>query len=657
MHSQSALEAVLILLAAAVAVVSVCRRFRLPAMLGYLLVGIAIGPHSLGMISSPDQAAELAEFGVVFLMFSLGLEFSLPRLMSMRVTVFGLGSAQVLATMLIVMAGALLLHLGWHTGLALGGALAMSSTAIVTKMLAEKVEVNSPHGQFAVGILLFQDLAVVPLLIVLPALGNAGRGLWMVLAFAALKVALTLLILLYFGPRVLRPLFHVVAKGRSTELFVLNVLLVTLGIAWATALAGLSLALGAFLAGMLIAETEYRHQVEEDIRPFRDLLLGLFFVTVGMRLDLLTVWRDLFAVMLVFIFLTLGKAVVIAGLTRLFGRSPGTAVRTGLALGQGGEFGFVLLTLAAASGLLPGEAEQIALAGILLSMLAAPFLIQQSEAIVRRFIASDWMLQAMRLTQLAARTMATSDHVILCGYGRSGQALGRMLAQEDISFYALDLDPERVKEAAVAGEQVSFGDATRREVLMSAGLPRARALIVTYDHTPSALKILHIVGEERPDLPVIVRTWDDTDIDKLRAAGADEVVADVMEGSLMLASHALMVLGVPLSRVLRRIRGAREERYNLFRGFFHGASDEHLEEAAQPRLHSVQVEARAAAVGMPLGELKLPTFGVTVKTLRRTGRRIDDPPTDEILQAGDVLVLLGAPEQLAKAERSILSGA
>jgi len=656
MHSQSALEAVLILLAAAVAVVSVCRRFHLPAMLGYLLVGIAIGPHALGLISSPDQAAELAEFGVVFLMFSLGLEFSLPRLMSMRVTVFGLGSAQVVATMLIVMAGALLLHLGWHTGLALGGALAMSSTAIVTKMLAEKVEVNSQHGQFAVGILLFQDLAVVPLLIVLPALGSTGRGLWMVLGYAALKVALTLLILLYFGPRLLRPLFHIVAKGRSTELFVLNVLLVTLGIAWATALAGLSLALGAFLAGMLIAETEYRHQVEEDIRPFRDLLLGLFFVTVGMRLDLLTVWRDLFAVMLVFIFLTLGKAVVIAGLTRLFGRSPGTAVRTGLALGQGGEFGFVLLTLAAASGLLPGEAEQIALAGILLSMLAAPFLIQQSEAIVRRFIASDWMLQAMRLTQLAARTMATSDHVILCGYGRSGQALGRMLAQEDIPFYALDLDPERVKEAAVAGEQVSFGDATRREVLMSAGLPRARALIVTYDHTPSALKILHIVGEERPDLPVIVRTWDDTDIEKLRAAGADEVVADIMEGSLMLASHAMMVLGVPLSRVLRRIRGAREERYNLFRGFFHGASDEHLEEAAQPRLHSVPIDARAAAAGMPLGELKLSTFGVTVKTLRRTGRRIDDPQPDEILQEGDVLVVLGSPEQLARAERRLMKG-
>jgi CPA2 family monovalent cation:H+ antiporter-2 len=289
-------------------------------------------------------------------------------------------------------------------------------------------------------------------------------------------------------------------------------------------------------------------------------------------------------------------------------------------------------------------------------MLASPFLIQQTEFIVRRFIASDWMLQAMRLTQLAARTMSTTDHVILCGYGRSGQALARMLRQEDIDIQALDLDPERVKEAASAGENVSFGDATRREVLMSAGLARARALIVTYDHTPSALKILHIVGEERPDLPVVVRTWDDSDIEVLRAAGADEVVAEVMEGSLMLASHAMMLLGVPLSRVLRRLRDARESRYNLFRGFFHGASDQHLEEQVQPRLHSVSLNAGAVATGKLLGDLRLGELGVTVKTLRRTGRRVDEPGSEALLQAGDVLVLLGAPEALARAERRVLQG-
>ncbi|WP_308419572.1 cation:proton antiporter domain-containing protein [Chitinimonas koreensis] len=590
-------------------------------------------------------------------MFSLGLEFSLPKLLAMRATVFGLGSAQVGSAMAVVLLGALACGLPWQAGVALGGVLAMSSTAIVTRLLAERVEVNASHGQSAIGVLLFQDLAVVPLLIILPVLGQAGGDLWLALGWAAIKIAVVLGALLYFGPRLLRPLFHLVAKGRSGELFVLNVLLVTLGIAWATALAGLSLALGAFLAGMLIAETEYRHQVEEDIRPFRDLLLGLFFITVGMRLDLAAVWRELFAVLLVFLFLVVGKTLLVGGLTRAFGRSAGTAVRTALALGQGGEFGFVLLTLAAGSGVLPDTAEQVALAAILLSMLAAPFMIQQSDAIVRRFIASDWMLQAMRLTQLAARTMATSDHVILCGYGRSGQALARVLQQEEIAIYALDLDPERVKEAAAAGEQVSFGDATRREVLMSAGLARARALIVTYDHTPSALKILHVVREVRPDLPVIVRTWDDSDIERLRQAGADEVVAEIMEGSLMLASHAMMLLGIPLNRVLRHIRDAREERYSLFRGFFRGATDDSLEEQLQPRLHSVQLDAGAAAIGLRMDQLELADDGgVTVKSLRRGGRRLDEPQADEVLAAGDVVVLLGAPALIAKAERRLLKG-
>ncbi|QDQ26402.1 potassium transporter [Chitinimonas arctica] len=650
------LETVLLLLAAAVAVVTLCRRVQLPAMLGYLLVGIAIGPHALALIGSSAEAAELAEYGVVFLMFSLGLEFSLPKLKAMRTVVFGLGGAQVVSTMVLVIAVALLSGLPWPAGLALGGALAMSSTAIVSKMLAERVEVNSTHGQHAIGILLFQDLAVVPLLIMIPAVGKAGGDPWMVLGTAMLKIALTLVILLYFGPKLLRPLFNLVAKGRSTELFVLNVLLVTLGIAYATAQAGLSLALGAFLAGMLIAETEYRHQVEEDIRPFRDLLLGLFFITVGMRLNLLAVWRDLFVVLGVFVFLTFGKAALIGGLTRAFGRSPGTAVRTGLALGQGGEFGFVLLALAAASGILPANVEQIALAAILLSMLAAPFLIQQTEPIVRRFIGSDWMLQAMRLTQLAAKTMATSDHVILCGYGRSGQALARVLQQEEIGIYALDLDPERVREAAAAGENVSFGDATRREVLMSAGLTRARALIITYHHTPSALRILEIVRKERPELPVVVRTWDDSDIESLRTAGADEVVAEIMEGSLMLASHAMVLLGVPINRVLRHIRDAREERYSLFHGFFRGVTDDNIEEQAQPRLHSILLDADADAIGKSLAELGLAEIGVAVKTVRRAGGRIDEPAAAEVMLAGDVLVLLGAPELLAQAERRLLQG-
>lgn len=649
-----ALVTVVILLAAAVAVVILCRRVHLPAMLGYLLVGVSIGPHALKLIPSSASANELGEFGVVFLMFSLGLEFSLPKLMAMRTTVFGLGSAQVISALLLVLVAAVLLGLPWQAGLALGGAMAMSSTAIVSKMLTEKVELNSPHGQNAIGVLLFQDLAVVPLLIVLPALGMPAAQLSAALGLAIVKIAIALIVLLYFGPKIMRPLLHLVAKQRSTELFVLNVLLITLGVALGTSAAGLSLALGAFLAGMLIAETEYRHQVEEDIRPFRDLLLGLFFVTIGMRLDILSIWHQFLGILLCVAFLTLGKAALIHALTRMFGRSAGVALRTGLALGQGGEFGFVLLSLAAGLNLLPPEVEQVALASILLSMLAAPFLINNADAIVRRLVASDWMLQAMRLTQLAARTMSTSDHVILCGYGRSGQTLARVLQQEDIPFYALDLDPERVTEAAAAGENVTYGDASRRDVLMGIGLARARALIITYDDTASALRILSIVRDERPELPVIVRTRDDSDIDELKKAGADEVVAEMMEGSLMLASHAMMLLGVPLHHVLRQIRNAREERYSLFRGFFRGADEGQGDSGwAAPRLKSILIPATSSIIGKTLAEAELPS-GVELKSIKRRGQVASADMLSTPIEAGDVAVLLGRPEDLAAVESLLL---
>ncbi|MDK2123175.1 cation:proton antiporter domain-containing protein [Parachitinimonas caeni] len=652
------LRLVLILLAAAVVAVILCRAARLPAMLGYLLVGLLIGPNAFGLVHSSAEASELGEYGVVFLMFSLGLEFSLPKLISMRTTVFGLGSSQVIGTMLITAIITLLAGLPWQTGIALGGAFAMSSTAIVSKLLAERTEVNATHGQNAIGVLLFQDLAVVPLLILIPALSKSGDSLWMALGMATLKIAVALVILLYFGPKLLRPLFHLVAKQRSPELFVLNVLLVTLGVAYGTGAAGLSLALGAFIAGMLIAETEYRHQVEDDIRPFRDLLLGLFFITIGMQLNFQVLWQQFFLIVLTLLGLTLGKLVLVAALARLFGHAPGHAARTGIALGQGGEFGFVLLALAAASGVVSESVRQVALAAVLLSMLVAPFLIQQSDRIVRRFIASDWMFQSMQLTALAARTMASSDHVILCGYGRSGQALARLLEQEEIPFYALDLDPERVQEAAAAGELVAFGDATRREVLASVGLARARALIITYNDTESALKILHLVQDARPDLPVIVRTGNDADIDRLRAAGADEVVAEVLEGSLMLGSHAMMLLGVPLNRVVKHIRTAREARYSLFRGFFRGVTDESLalDDHAQPRLHSVLLPADAAAVGKTLADMQLAGYEVEVKSVRRRGQRAEAPPQDFSLQEGDVLVLLGREADLAAAEGRLLQG-
>ncbi len=656
------LQFVLILLATAVLAVVVFRLLRLPPMLGYLLSGIVIGPHALGWIPDATVTHQLAEFGVVFLMFSIGLEFSLPKLVTMKHIVFGFGTTQVCATILIVMVVTWTIGLDWRVGLALGGVLAMSSTAIVSKMLTERLELNSFHGRQIIGVLLFQDLAVVPLLIVIPALAHAvdssGADLGVTIILALLKAGMVLALILFFGQRLMRPWFHLVARQKSSELFVLNVLLITLGLAWLTGIAGLSLALGAFLAGMLISETEYRHQVEDDIKPFRDILLGLFFVTIGMLLDIQVVIQNFMWVILLLLALIAIKASLIAGLSHLFKADSSVAVRTGLGLAQGGEFGFVLLAQANTLGIVDNPTMQPVLAAIVLSMLAAPFIIEHSENMARRFSAAEWMNRAMQLTTIAAHTIAEEQHVILCGYGHSGQNTSRLLEKESVPFIALDLDPQRIRDAAAAGESVVYGDAARYEVLIAAGLMRAKLLVVSYTDTISALKILRHVQALRPELPVVVRTLDDTDIDLLKEAGAAEVVAEIMEGSIMLASHALMHLGVPLNRVLNRMRETREQRYSLFRGFYRGISDEEKEsgERMQPRLLNVMIAPGSAAVGKTLGELNLASFLVEVPAVRRRNVRELLPNDETRLEAGDVLVLRGAQENLAAAEIKLLQG-
>lgn len=651
------LHSFLLLLTAAVLTVVLCRRFKLPAMLGYLLVGLLVGPHTLALVPSTEAATHLAEFGVVFLMFTLGLEFNLAKLNAMRRTVFGLGTAQVATISILVMLIARVSGLSWPTGLALGGALAMSSTAMVSKLLSERSELNSPHGQNAIGILLFQDLAVVPLLIVLPVLSQHGEALLPELGTAALKIVVVLIVLLYLGQHLIRPWFNLVAKQHSSELFMLNLLLVSLGIAWLTEQAGLSLALGAFLAGMLIAETDFRYQVEDDIRPFRDLLLGLFFVTVGMTLDFSVLLAQWWQVLLLVLFLVPAKAALIAGLAKLFGTSAGGSWRTGFALGQGGEFAFVILALAIQYKLVTEPLQQACVAGIILSMLLTPFLVQHSDKLVLRLASSEWMNLAANLHTIAVRSMQAQGHVVLCGYGRSGQSLARLLAKENIPIFALDLDPEKVREAAAAGESVVFGDASKREVLMAAGLMRAKALVVTYADTHSAMKILELAHLLRPDLPVIVRTQDESDIDKLKQAGATEVVAEILEGSLMLASHTLMMLGVPLNKVLMRIREVREARYSLFRGFFRGLNTELGDpERPQPRLHTVHLLMGAIAIGQKLGDIPLASLNVEIRAIRRRNMPPTSPSDEFELQAGDVLVLFGEQETLAAAEKLLLQG-
>lgn len=660
----SSFDLTLMYLLAAVVGVVACRFLRLPPMLGYLGAGVLIGPHALALAQDAEGIRHLGEFGVVFLMFVIGLEFSLPKLRAMRKHVFGLGLLQVMLTMAIATLGGLVLaswlppdwQLGWQTALALSGALTMSSTAIVVKLMAERLELESEHGKRVMGVLLFQDLAVVPLLVLIPALGAPPEAMLKALAIAWLKASFLVAVLLYGGPRVMRWWLTLVARRRSEELFMLNLLLVTLGLAWLTELAGLSLALGAFVAGMLVSETEFKHQVETDIRPFHDLLLGLFFISIGMSLDWhIVVERWALVGILLLLPLTF-KLVLVTLLARLLGATAGVSLRTGLYLAQAGEFGFVLLSLAQGEQLLPAWLANPVLASMVLSMLATPFIVLYSNRIVRKLVASDWMQQSLQMTSIARKTINTAQHVIICGYGRCGQNLARMLEREGIPYLALDLDPDRVHQAAAAGDSVVFGDAARLQALMAAGLARASAVVVTYLDTPGALKVLANTRAHAPQVPVIVRTKDDRELEKLQAAGATEVVPEAIEGSLMLASHALALVGVPMRRVIRVVQDQRDARYNLLRGYFHGADDDNADELDHERLNSYTLTADAQAVGRPLDQQALEAVGVRVAGLRRHSGKAEAVSDDVVLADGDTLVLSGKPGALAIAIELLHNG-
>lgn len=660
----SILELTLTLLASAVAGVLAFRVLKLPPILGYLAVGILIGPKALGLAADDSTVKDFAEFGVVFLMFSIGLEFSLTKLRSMRKIVFGFGASQVFLTMILAiplgyfLRFVLPISLPWHVLLALGGALAMSSTAIVIKLLAERMELESPHGKNTVGVLLFQDLVVILLLILIPSLGRNPGDIALALGLASVKILIALILIFYIGQKIFSYWFRLVASLQSQELFMLNLLFVALGMAAITESLGLSMALGAFIAGMLIAETPYRYQVEEGIQSFRDIMLGLFFITVGMLVDMGVVYRNAPLVLALLIGPLLLKFVIITGLARKFGSSPGVAIRTGLCLTQAGEFGFVLLNQIDELDWIDPELSQAVLASMLISMLISPILIQYSDKIALRFSRNEWLSQSLNLTKIAVQSVRNENHVIICGFGRSGQNLASMLELEQIKYIALDLDPDRIKEASDAGIPVVYGDPRNINTLNAAGLARAKAVVISFNNTPAAMRIISEVERVRPGIPVLVRTSDDSDLEKLQNAGATEVIPELIEGSLMLASHVLLVTGVPMRRVVRRITEAREQRYGLLRGYFRSNESDDLSGADTKRLHSVHLNADSASIGKTLAILE--STGVEIQTLRRkdvspsaTYQKIE-PLLNVVLQADDVLVLKGNSECLEKAERLLI---
>lgn len=550
------LTEVLVLLIAAVIAVPIFHRLRVSPILGYLVAGIAIGPHGLGLIGDIDDMRHLAEFGVVFLLFAIGLEMKLARLWVMRRLVFGLGTAQVVVTGLVIFAIGRLLGLSAEAAVVAGGALALSSTAVVLQLLTDRGELTSRPGRIAFSILLMQDLAVVPLLALVSILGGEGPGVPTAMGLAAVQATAVLLAIVVAGRYLLRPALRLLAATRSTEVFAAAALLVVLGTSWLTAQVGLSMALGAFLAGLMLAETEFRHQVEADIQPFRGFLLGLFFITVGMSVDVNLVMREGGDVLVLVLGLLALKAAMLFALVRFFCFAGGIALHVGLLLAQGGEFAFVLLGLALTQGVMAGETAQLLTLGVSVTMILTPGLAALGARLGARLGHG-----TPELPTSIGSAAELHDHVIIAGFGRVGQTVARMLAEKGVPYVALDLQADRVAEGLSRGLPVFFADASRPEVLRLAGADKASAVVVTLDHAGRAERTVAVLRHAFPNLRVFARARDQHHSGVLRKIGASQAVPETLEASLQLGATLLKATGASPSEIANLLEDFRADDY------------------------------------------------------------------------------------------------
>jgi CPA2 family monovalent cation:H+ antiporter-2 len=540
MSTPAHLRDIVIFLATVAVFTPIFHRFRVSPVLAFLISGVVVGPHGLGLIGDIEGAARLGEFGVVFLLFVIGLELSVDRLYVLRAWAFGLGTAQVLVT------GAALGGIAYgflgssRLALIIGLTLALSSTAVVLRLLSDRHEMSTGFGRASLAVLLFQDLAVVPLLVLIPLLGNGSDSVVKPVGLALVKAVAALVVIILIGRFLFRPLLRVVAGTRLKEAFAAITLLAVLGTAWATELAGLSLALGAFLAGVVIAETEYRHQIEADIQPVHGLLLGLFFMSVGMTLDVPFAVRNLGLVLGLTAVLMLVKLAIATGLGRAFGQTSREAIRTGFMLSQAGEFGFILLALAATHAGLPQDTAQLLKVVVALTMAATPFMAILGQR-AARLVESQ---SADAITALTHEIGPIRDHVIIGGFGRVGQTVAKLLSAKQIPFVALDLDTARIKEGRDAGYRVYYGESGQPHVMRAAGAASARAVVVTLDHPQRAARTVAMLRREFPDVPVIVRARDNRHRDELMRAGATMIIPEMLEGSLSLGRSVLRTVGV-----------------------------------------------------------------------------------------------------------------
>lgn len=548
----------LVLLLTTVVIVPLARRCGISPILGFLAAGIALGPTGFGLVRDVGTSKALAELGVVFFLFEMGLELSTSKLKSLGTDVFGLGTAQFIVTGALISAATVSAGISAQAAIVIGAGLALSSSAFVLQLLGERGEVGTRFGRAAFGILLFQDLAVVPVLVLTPLLAGSGGAATVLraISIASVKAAIALALIIFMGKNFLQPVFRFVARAKSSEAFIAVILLTVLGTSSLTQVLGLSDTLGAFLAGVMLAETKFRHQVEADIKPFRGLLLGLFFITVGFSIDLNLAWANIGTVASLVTGLLAVKAGVIAATGVAFGLSVGSALRTGLLLSQGGEFAFVIFGLAMAVGVLPGDLSQLLLLVVALSMAMTPFLAEVGRRISSELEKKRGLI-GVRMED--ADTADARDFVMVAGWGRVGQSVCEMLDAKLVRYMAFDMSPTRVIDARDKGLPVFFGDACHPEVLRSAGVERARAVVVTLDEPEQALRAVKNIRREFEGIQVFCRARDRKHQKLLQTAGATAIVPELLEASLLLGGAVLLDYGTPIEEVNALIEEARSE--------------------------------------------------------------------------------------------------
>lgn len=650
---------ILIILITCIVITAICQRIKLPVIIGYIVVGILVGPSGIGLISGSDVIKLIAEFGIVFLMFMVGLEFSFTHLLRLKKDVFLFGGLQVLLSILVTLAIGHLFEMASMQLLIVGCIVAMSSTAIVIKQLTEQLEINSPYSQHAIGILLFQDLAVIPVLILLPSLADLTINSFVnQIGLALLKGMATIVIILFIGKRILKPIFYNMSRAYSLELFTLTTLTITLFCAGMTAFVGLSYSLGAFLAGMMLGETEFKHQIKTDIRPFKDILLGFFFITIGMQFNTHIILTACNWILLMLLALVIFKIVLISLLGLFFTKSKVIATQTGLILAQGSEFGFVILISALSYNLLPTDYGQVILGALLLSMILAPLIIKYHQNIINLLFSGSSPIEDSEEANIHQASQILDNHIILCGYGRVGQNIARFLEKANLQFIAFDLDPTRVKNARLAGDNVFYADVTDYEILKHAAIDKSRAVIISFINTSAAINIIEQVRKHHTKLPIIARSHDEIETNIFYEKGTTEVIPEILEASLMIASHILLLMNIPPKQVYNWIDESRHKRYDLLRMVFPGHeshfSDE--DEASKDGLNAILLSKGSYAINRNLSELPLSKLNIKITAIRRGNQRFIDPSSSMTLLEGDIVVLYGILSHLEHAEKVLLIG-